>query len=308
MGRLAYEVTRALGGEWHGSYGLAPGPGHSKRDRSLMIKPHRDDPDDVFFHSFAGDDYRLIKDDLRRRGVLRERKKAGSSVPSDPAAAKAAKEKAEQVAKQAAEDRARRRWRANQLWQLRHPIQGTIVETYLRNEPAIGELPLPPLDMLGFLPAGIADRNLPFPAMIAAHGMPFEFEPERLRIDEGSGVRLTSLHGPHKAPLVDPRKAHGLCMGMPIVLVPPNDGLALCICEGIETALSVHVASGMGAWAAGSANFMPALADAVPDYVESVTIWAEKGDAGQRGAQGLQERLSARGFEVQLAGVVTWVR
>jgi hypothetical protein len=31
--------------------------------------------------------------------------------------------------------------------------------------------------------------------------------------------------------------------------------------EGIEDGLSAHVATGVGAWAAGAAGFMPALAD-----------------------------------------------
>ena len=92
--------------------------------------------------------------------------------------------------------------------------------------------------------------------MIAAHGLPEEYEPGRLRIGEVSGVRLTFLDGPRKAPipdLPDGRKAHGTCKGVPIVVAPPNDGLALCIAEGIESALSLHVAMGWGAWAAGSA-------------------------------------------------------
>lgn len=59
-----------IGGEWHGNYGLAPGPGHSKADRSLHISPHETDPDDVVLHSYAGDDWKAIKDELRARGVL----------------------------------------------------------------------------------------------------------------------------------------------------------------------------------------------------------------------------------------------
>ena len=162
--------------------------------------------------------------------------------------------------------------------------------------------------MLGFLPAGLADNKIPYPAMIAAHGMPEEYEPGRLRIDKVSGVRLTFLDGPKKAPMEDPRKAHGVCKGHPIVVAPPNDGLALSIAEGTESALSLHVARGFGAWAAGSANFMPALADVVPGYIESVTIWAEKGKAGQDNSRELHRRLKARGLEVRVAGVVSWTR
>ena len=220
---------------------------------------------------------------------------------------KAAKEKAE---KEEAEAEARRRWYANQLWKLRQPIQGSLAEDYLRQARSVGSMPLPPLDMLGFLPAGQADRKIPYPAMIAAHGFPDEYEPGRLRIDEVSGVRLTFLDGPKKAQiegLENGRKAIGPCKGVPIVVAPPNDGLALCIAEGIETALAVHLARGIGAWATGSANFFPAMVDVVPGYIESVTIWAEKGKAGQDGARALQEGLTARGFEVRVAGVVTWL-
>ncbi len=287
---LAQEVTCALGGEWHGHYGLAPGLDHSKGDRSLTIRPHRTDPDDIVLHSFAGDDYKAMKDELRRRGILPVKDFRRPAAP-DPVAVEKAKTAAREREKQEAEAEARRRWYANQLWKLRQPIQGTLAEAYLRIGRSIGDLPLPPLDMLGFLPAGVADRKIPYPAMIAARG-----------------VRLTFLQGPHKAPMADPRKAHGVCKGQPIVVAPPNDGLALCIAEGTESALSMHVARGWGAWAAGSANFMPALADAVPDYIESVTIWAEKGKAGQDGAREFYERLKARGFEVRVAGVVTWKR
>ena len=75
---LARKVTEHLGGEWHGHYGLAPGPGHSKADRSLQISPHQSDPDDVVLHSHCGDDWRSIKDDLRAHGILRELKERTS--------------------------------------------------------------------------------------------------------------------------------------------------------------------------------------------------------------------------------------
>src|SRR5262249_21738680 len=65
-------ITRALGGDWYGSYGLAPGPGHSRQDRSPMITAHPTDSSDVSLHSFAGDDWKPIKDDLRRQGLVPE--------------------------------------------------------------------------------------------------------------------------------------------------------------------------------------------------------------------------------------------
>jgi hypothetical protein len=89
-------------------------------------------------------------------------------------------------------------------------------------------------------------------------------------------------------------------MGAPIVLFPPNDLLGLGITEGIEDGLSVHVATGWGVWAAGTANRMPALADTVPRCIECVTIIADDDPAGRRGATELVARLRARGFEAIL--------
>ena len=301
MSNLAYEVTRALGGEWHGSYGAAPGPGHKKTDRSLTIRPHRDNPDDVFFHSFAGDDCRPIRDDLRRRGILPTRDFHRPVVLNPVARKKMKAEARERERQDAAEKERKRRW-VNSRWQKREPAEGTVVEGYMEHE---RRLKNPPLDALGYLPARLAGQ--PYPAMIAGFGLPVEYEPGRLRLDEVQGVPLTFLDGIKKAPIAQKKIMHGSCKGMPIVLAPPNDGLAICIAEGIESALSIHAVTGMGAWAAGSAGFMPELAHVVPDWIECVTIWAEKDKAGQDGAQKLYQRLLERGFEVRVAGVVTWV-
>ena len=72
------------------------------------------------------------------------------------------------------------------------------------------------------------------------------------------------------------------------------DSLGLAITEGVEDGLSVHEATGLGAWAAGSASRLPALADAVPDYVEYVTIMRDSDPAGRAGATELAQRLTAR--------------
>jgi putative DNA primase/helicase len=94
-------------------------------------------------------------------------------------------------------------------------------------------------------------------------------------------------------------------MGQPIVLAEPTDMLGLAIAEGIETALSAHMATGLGAWAAGSAAFLPYLADAVPGCVEAVTICADedKNGTGQRAADELARSLADRGFEIFVEGI-----
>ena len=70
--------------------------------------------------------------------------------------------------------------------------------------------------------------------------------------------------------------------GFPIVVAPLNDGLGLAITEGAEDALSVHAATGLGAWASGGSGRMPALAVAVPAFVEAVTIFQHPDAERQR--------------------------
>ncbi len=96
----------------------------------------------------------------------------------------------------------------------------------------------------------------------------------------------------------------GPSMGLPIVLAPPNDLLGLAITEGIEDGLSVSQATGLGVWAAGAANRMPALAAAVPNYIDCVTIYAHADEAGKRGAFELARALQALGIEVLIEGLL----
>ena len=140
--------------------------------------------------------------------------------------------------------------------------------------------------------------------MIAAFGLCEETEPGALSIadDKVRGVHLTFLKpdGRGKAD-VNPNKIMvGPSSGWPIVLAPPNDLLGLVICEGIETGLSLLEATGCGIWVAGSAGRMPALADKVPGYIDTVTIAGEPDDAGRRGATELARKLRARGVHCEV--------
>jgi hypothetical protein len=90
----------------------------------------------------------------------------------------------------------------------------------------------------------------------------------------------------------------GVCKGAPIVISPPNDLLGMAITEGIEDGLSVFQATGLGVCAAGAAGFMPALAPLIPDYIETVTIYAHDDKAGRDNAITLARALKARGIEV----------
>jgi phage/plasmid primase-like uncharacterized protein len=84
----------------------------------------------------------------------------------------------------------------------------------------------------------------------------------------------------------------GRMFGLPIVLAPVNDGLGLGITEGIEDGLSVFDETGLGVWAAGSAGNMPKIASALPSYIECVTIFAHRDEAGLRFAKEAAQRKS----------------
>jgi hypothetical protein len=181
----------------------------------------------------------------------------GYSSSPDPAKLTAARrEAAERDRKLRAERLDKARW----LWSQRRPIIGSIAEVYLRQARGYGG-PLPAT--LGFLPA----RGEHSPAMIGVFGLAYEVEPGVIAIKDTAiaGVHLTRLQSDGSGKAGDPTKIMiGLSTGSPIVLAPPNDLLGLAVTEGIEDGLSVHEASGLGVWAAGAANRMPALASAMP--------------------------------------------
>jgi hypothetical protein len=136
-------------------------------------------------------------------------------------------------------------------------------------------------------------------AMIAAIGMAQEPEPGVLAIggEAVMGVHLTLLKpdGSDKAELETPKLIIGQgSTGFPICLAPPKDLLGLAISEGIEDALSIHEATGLGAWAAGCASRMPPLAERVPAWVDCVTVVADTDVAGQKFAAQLHTDVVER--------------
>ena len=186
--------------------------------------------------------------------------------------------------------------RALFLWRVARSAAGTIVETYLRSRGISVSVP----STLRFL----APTNVHAPTMVAAFGMPDEPEPGVIRTagDQIRGVHLTRLlpDGSDRERGDRAKIMIGRSAGSPIVLAPPNDLLGLAVTEGVEDALSAQEATGLGAWAAGSASRLPALAAAIPAYVECVTIYAHADEAGRRGAEELAQALDRRGIDVMV--------
>ena len=131
--------------------------------------------------------------------------------------------------------------------------------------------------------------------MIAAFGKTTESEPGLVSISEDiiRGVHLTRLTPEGGKLEGDAKRFLGLgSTGSPIVLAAANDLLGLAITEGIEDAISVHEATGLAAWAAGSASRLPAIAPAVPEWIDCVTVVADNDEDGV----GLRKSLLRRAF------------
>jgi len=193
--------------------------------------------------------------------------------------------------------KARRRDLARWLWARSKPANGTFVKTYLKTARGID---VAVLATIRCLPG--TDKY--YPAMIAPFTIPEEPEPGVLSVSMNkiSGVHLTKLRpdGSGKADVEPSKIMVGRTLGVPIVLAPPNDLLGLAITEGIEDALSVHLATGLGAWAAGSAAHMPALVAAVPNYIEAVTVFADADKEGRENAMRLAAALFRRDREIRV--------
>jgi len=252
---------------------LAPGPGHSPKDRSLSVLFS---PDGYAVHSFAGDDWKLCRDHVAAALGLK------NSVRFDRPSAHDLERIRREDENRAKETEAR----AFDCWKGARPIVGTIAETYLRHRGITCDLP----ETLRFHPSCWHQSLARFPAMVA--------------IVEGSerfAIHRTYLRadGLGKAE-VDPAKAMlGTVAGGAVRL--SDGGGKLVVCEGIETGLSLL--SGLlsyraTVWAALSTSGMKSLT--LPASPGRLTIAADGDNAGRSAGNALGERAVALGWTVSL--------
>jgi hypothetical protein len=103
-----------------------------------------------------------------------------------------------------------------------------------------------------------------------------------------------------KAPVPAPKKLMGYpghrLVGGAIRLFSP--GPVLGVAEGIETALAVHLSTGMPVWSAVSANLLERMEP--PAQTSLVVVWADRdrSGTGEAAALSLRERLLERGIPV----------
>ncbi len=258
----AREIVTALGGRWHGHYGMVPCPAHADLTPSLKVADGENG--DVVVHCFGGCNWRDVKNALRRDGLLPDWGERSMPRP-DPEV------QARRMAEREAEERCRTA-AAREIWRKAIPATGTPVEIYLRSR----GISLPPPPTIRFHPnLRHGPTGLLFPAMVAAV--------------QGPDGKVTGVHrtfllpsGGGKAPVSPAKMMLGPCTGAAVRLAVALPRLG--ISEGIESGLSVmQAAPGLPVWAALSAPGMKALA--MPPGVQEVILLADGDDPGDRAAQ-----------------------
>lgn len=246
-----------------GRRALIPGPGHSAGDRSVSLAL-TDDGRILIWCFSPRDDWRSVRDELRKRGLLEG--DAALNAPSRAPLPAARRMRSED-----------RRERAMRWWREARPQPATPAARYL----AMRAITEAPDKALRFHPAMtcLEDRERR-PALLAA-----------ITDDAGAlqGVQATllSTHGAAKAPLATPRRVIGALMGGAVRLFEAE--ATLVIAEGVETALTAASALGLPAWSALSAQNLSVFSP--PACVDHLVIAADNDGAGHKAAEGLFERL-----------------
>lgn len=272
-----HTIAKALGGIVGTGQVLAPGPGHSKFDRSLAVFLDPNAPDLFRVHSHAGDDWRVCRDYVKARlGISDEPRREAKPKAREP-------EDSDRVD------------RALHLWREAEKASGTPAEAYLVSRGLSLAPGLNSGDVLRFHPGcpfrledGTTARLL---AMMALF--------RDIITDEPCGLHRTALKpdGSGKADipgLGNPKKMLGIAKGAAIKLSADEEithGLGLA--EGIETAMTALCAGWRPVWACGSAGAIGAFP--VLAGVEELTIFGDADPTGLAAAKVCRTRWRQAG-------------
>jgi hypothetical protein len=277
----ARELTRALKGTWHGTYGTACCPAHGDRSPSLSIR----DGDDgrLLLRCFAGCSYEVVRDTLQGLGLL-EKGRAPLGRPFMPRIPRRRPDP-NLVLSQGDSNRTER---ALALWTASVPAAGTPVESYLTSR----GLALPSGDMLRFHPGLKHPSGGRWPAMVALITRGFDGRP--------LGVHRTFLarDGSAKAPVSPDKMMLGPSRGGVVRFAEATE--KVMVGEGLETCLTVmQVMDGAPTWAALSTSGLRSLD--LPTSVREVTVLADGDDPGEAAARDAAQRWQREGRRVRIA-------
>jgi putative DNA primase/helicase len=269
-------VARAVGGNVSGRNVLAPGPGHSRADRSLSIKIEPTAPDGFIVHSFAGDSPLECRDHVRAALGLgaRERRRRQWPPRLVPLPADAPNN-----------DGDRRSALALRLWKEARYPRVTVVADYLASRGLT-------------LPDDIAGEVIRFHPALQYNGVLLGGMMALFRdcsTNEPCGIHRTFLD---RAGNKLDRKMLGRARGAAIKLdADETVTLGLHIGEGVETCVAAWLAGFRPVWALGSAGAIAAFP--VLAGIEAITVLGEVGDGGtnHRAAQTCAARWIEAGRE-----------
>jgi putative DNA primase/helicase len=290
------QLARALGGEVSGRQVLAPGPGHSQRDRSLSICIEPAAPDGFVVHSFAGDDPLVCKDYARERlGLPAWEPGDGQDRRIDPVRIRTFDRTAINRNTQKrgrTDDDLLRIERAVAIWDKAQDPRGTLAQVYLNDHRKLILDDDLAGSVLRFHPhcpwrnenTGATDH---IPALIAVFRS----------IDDGTitAIHRIALNWPDGAKLG--RRMLGPVQRSAVMLDPI--GAELAIGEGIETCMAARQLGIKPAWALGSTgsiSWFPVI-----DAVKQLTILGETGKASQDAIQFCTPRWRRAGKRVRIA-------
>jgi len=270
----ARTLTEALGGRWHGRYGVAACPccqPERRRDQSALTVAD-------------GDNGRLVLHCKKSVCTFADILAAAGLRPGDwraPDPMITAQRDAERL--RATDVRAEQ---ALAIWQEALPIGGTIADRYLRSRRITCDLP----PTLRYDPScwhgATATRH---PALVAA-----------VTGGNGPAIHRTYLRpdGSGKADVDPARMMLGGTAGGAVRL--SEGSTRLVVCEGIETGLSlVSILGGRDTiWAALSTSGMRSLH--LPAQSGALVVATDGDDAGRAAGHALAERAHALGWQVSL--------
>jgi Toprim domain len=265
-------VARALGGNVSGCTVVAPGPGHSRADRSLSIKIDPAAPDGFILHSFAGDSPIACRDYVRTAlglGPWKRRRKQTQASHSRPSTVSNAERSAV----------------AFRIWKDAHDPRGTIVVNYLASR-GLTLTDDVATDVVRFHPELKLDGVL-VGAMVALL--------RDITTNEPCGIHRTFLSSVGRTL---ERKMLGRAKHGAIKLdADENVTVGLTIGEGVETCLAARLAGFQPVWALGSSGAIAAFP--VLPGVGAITILGEVEDRGanHRAAQVCAARWMDAGQE-----------
>lgn len=283
------EIASALRGHIAGRQVLAPGPGHSRHDRSLSVRLSELSPCGFVVYSHAGDDWRACRDHVAAAlGLTADRWRI--ACERDPAAVQR-REEARRRAE--AQERAEAEWRQRrvmEIWRNTRPPAGTLAEAYLHSRG---------LDLQERLNETVRFH----PKCAWGHEtVPAVIVPMRcIHTGDIRKIHRTALN-PEARKIG--RKTFGVAAGTAIMFDRVESGGGfLIVGEGIETTLTARQYLELApAWALGSSGGIGAL-PVLPD-VHTLVVLAEN-DANGASARAA-EQVAARWLSAGRAVEIVW--